>query len=360
MIVIDCHYHNRHWFDGDKTYIDVYKKYCKDNNLATTNILCAPGIENGSPNGGVGHNCLAAILKLVDENAYAQAGLYYPITGEDESEEQFDLVKQTEELMKMGFDGIKMMESKPTTYKKIKYRIDSDYYKEFFAFLEEKQFPLIWHVADPEEFWDTDKVSQNAKDHGWFYGDGTYPTHDRVYNEVYTILERHPKIKVILAHCFFISAHPEEVVRLLDTYENLYFDLTPAPEMYRDFSNNREVWMNIFDKYYNRFMFGTDVNTGVDEYIRKRLVEDVVRFFTTEDEFTGFEFYGEEYRYSLRGYGLDEEKCKYIFGQTLIDMMGHKPYKIDKALLKKYVQEKSDRIPEKETREEIVKYVENL
>ena len=360
MKIIDCHYHNRHWFDGDKTYLEVQKEYRERNGLDTINVLCAPGNENGSPNGGTGHNCLAAILKIEDSKVYAQAGLQYPFPGDDESSDEFDFKKQTEELRAMGFDGMKMMESKPTTYKKIKYRIDSEKYKEFFAYLEETGFPLIWHVADPESFWDPDKVSQNAKDHGWFYGDGTYPSRDQVYNEVYTILERHPKIKLILCHCFFISGYPQQMIDLLDKYENVYIDLTPGPEMYRDFSNNREVWMDIFNKYYKRFMIGTDVNTGCSDYIRDRLVQDMVRFFSTDDEYTGFEFYGEEYRYNLKGFKLDNEKCEYIFGKSMIEMFGHEPYKMDKKLFKEYVDKYAHRIPEEETRNEVVKYTQNL
>lgn len=357
MRIIDCHYHNRFWSTDGECYLDTQKRYREQFGIDTINVLCAPGIENGSPNGGAGHNIMAAILKLEDEKVYAQGGLIYPWSHEtNPTAPEYDLKTQVKEMMELGFDGVKMMESKPTTYKKLPYRIDSEYYKEFFAYLEEEQIPLLWHVADPEEFWDPEKVSDNAKEHGWFYGDGTYPTREQVYKEVYAILERHPKIKLVLAHCFFISGYPEQMKELLDTYENVCIDLTPGPEMFRDFSENREVWRELFEKYYNRFMFGTDINSGVDFYIRQRLVEDVVKFFTTGEEFTAFEFYGKEYAYTLRGFALDQEKCDYIFGKSFTEFMGGEPKKIDQKALKNYIERHAKHLSEGETKREILRY----
>lgn len=350
MKIIDCHYHNRYWtFDGE-CYLDTQRIYRERTGVQTLNVLCAPGIENGSPNGGAGHNIMAAILKTQDESVYAQGGLIYPWSWESNpNAPEYDLKTQVQELMEVGFDGIKMMESKPDTYKKLPYRIDSDYYKAFFAYLEEKQIPLLWHVADPEDFWDPEKVSQNAKDHGWFYGDGTYPTREKVYQEVYTILERHPKIKLALAHGFFITRYPEQMKELLDTYENVYIDLTPNPEMFQDFSANREVWTDFFNKYYNRFMFGTDVNSGYDMDFRCYKVQSVVRFFTTDDAFHAF-------KGDVRGLALDEEKCAYIFGKSFLEFMGKPPKKVDTKALKEYVARHAKHIPEGETKQSILQY----
>lgn len=357
MRIIDCHYHNRYWSTDGECYLETQKKYREQFGIDTLNVLCAPGMDNGSPNGGAGHNIMAGILKSQDERVYVQGGLIYPTAAEkNPAAPEYDPKLQVQEMMEMGFDGVKMMESKPTTYKKLPYRIDSDYYKEFFAYLEEEQIPLLWHVADPEDFWDPDKVSDNAKEHGWFYGDGTYPSREQVYKEVYTILERHPKIRLTLAHCFFISGYPEQMKELLDTYENVYIDLTPGPEMFRDFSANREVWREIFEKYYNRFMFGTDVNSGVDFYIRERLVKDVVKFFTTDEEFLAFEFYGDEYAYHLRGFGLDQEKCDYIFAKSFEEFIGGEPKKLDKAAFKSYIERHAKHLVEGDTKDMILKY----
>ena len=350
MKIIDCHYHNRYWATDGECYLDAQKRYRDAAGLETLNILCAPGIENGSPNGGAGHNIMAAILKTQDDAVYAQGGLIYPWSWEkNPNAPEYDLKTQVQELMAVGFDGIKMMESKPTTYKKLPYRIDSEYYKEFFAYLEEKQIPLLWHVADPEEFWDPERVPQNAITNGWFYGDGTFPSKEQIYREVYTILERHPKLKLILAHCFFMSPYPEQLQMLLDTYENLCIDLTPGPEMFLDFSQNREVWSEMFRKYYNRFLFGTDINSGYDLEHRCEMVARAVRFFTTTDTFQGFGG-------TVQGLGLEPEICEYIFSKSFLEFMNAKPKKIDTEALKHYVDTHAKHIPEGETKTEILRY----
>ena len=38
---------------------------------------------------------------------------------------------------------------------------------------EEKQFPVLWHVGDPPEFWSEHTVPLWAKQRGWWYPPGT-------------------------------------------------------------------------------------------------------------------------------------------------------------------------------------------
>lgn len=350
MKMIDCHYHNRYWSTHGECYLETQRKYREQVGIETINVLCAPGIENDSPNGGAGQNIMAAILKTQDETVYAQGGLIYPWSWETNPDStEYDLKTQVQEMMEVGFDGVKMMESKPDTYKKLLYRIDSDYYKEFFEYLEEQHIPLLWHVADPEDFWDPEKVPENAKEHGWFYGDGTYPSREQVYQEVYNILGRHHKIKLVLAHCFFLSRYPEQIKKLLNTYENVCIDLTPGTEMFLDFSANREVWKEIFEKYYNRFMFGTDVESSYSLAFKQSKVENIVRFFTTGDEFQAFGGI-------VRGLALDQEKCEYIFGRSFRMFMGGAPKKIDAEALKSYIVRHAKHIPEGETKDMILQY----
>jgi hypothetical protein len=204
-------------------------------------------------------------------------------------------------------------------------------------------------VADPEDFWDPERVTQNAIDHGWFYGDGTFPTREQIYKEVYTILERHPKLKLVLAHCFFISPYPQQMRELLDTYENVCVDLTPGPEMFRDFSESREVWTEMFRKYHNRFLFGTDINSGYDLKYRCYKVNSVVRFFTTTDTFQAFGG-------TVTGLGLEPELCEYIFSKSFLEFMNAEPKKIDTQALKAYVQRHTKHIPEGETKTAILQY----
>ena len=70
-------------------------------------------------------------------------------------------------------------------------------------YLEENEIPLLMHVNDPHNFWDPETAPPLARQNGWFYGDGTYSTHEELYEQVYAILAKHPTLCVTFAHFFY-------------------------------------------------------------------------------------------------------------------------------------------------------------
>jgi hypothetical protein len=68
-------------------------------------------------------------------------------------------------------------------------------YDSFFAMLEKQMVPVLYHVADPEEFWDPEKAPSWAKEHGWYYGDGSYPSKEQLYTEAESVLKKFPGLK---------------------------------------------------------------------------------------------------------------------------------------------------------------------
>jgi len=91
---------------------------------------------------------------------------------------------------------------------------------------------------------------------------------------VINVLQRHPDIKVVFAHFFFMSAQLERLGEYLDRYPNMCVDLTPGIEMYRNFSKNPEGARNFFRKYQDRILYGTDIGAKAllatpDEGIQK-------------------------------------------------------------------------------------------
>lgn len=168
---------------------------------------------------------------------------------------------QVDRLLNIGFDGIKMVEGKPTCRKLLKIGFDEPFYKGYFKRVEETKMPLLFHVADPEEFWDPEKVPGWAKEQGWFY-DQTYPPKEQFYREVDRVLCNHPDLKIIFAHFYFLSANIEAASNLLENYKNVNLDLTPGIEMYYNFSMKIEAWREFFVKYQDRILFGTDIFGG--------------------------------------------------------------------------------------------------
>jgi predicted TIM-barrel fold metal-dependent hydrolase len=165
-----------------------------------------------------------------------------------------------DQLMAMGCDGVKMIEGKPDMRKTLPIPpFDSPAYEPYWAKLEEAGVPLVFHVNDPEEFWDAEKVPEWARYQGWFYGDGAFINNEAQYAEVLHVLERHPGLKVIFAHFFFLSNQLPRLAGLLDRFPNMHVDLTPGIEMYYNLSRQAEAARAFFLKYQERILFGTDI-----------------------------------------------------------------------------------------------------
>ena len=73
------------------------------------------------------------------------------------------------------------------------------------------------------------------------------------------ILKRHPKIKFIFAHLYFMSAQLPRLAEILDTYPNVMVDITPGLEIYVNLSKNTEEAKEFFEKYQDRILYGTDI-----------------------------------------------------------------------------------------------------
>ena len=165
-----------------------------------------------------------------------------------------------EVLLALGCDGVKMIEGKPQIRKMLPIpAFDCKAYAPFWKKMEEWQVPLIFHVNDPEEFWDAQKIPSWARERGWFYGDGGYINNEKQYSEVLNVMARHPNLKVIFAHFFFLSAQLERLSAYLDRYPNLHIDLTPGIEMYFNFSSSPQKVKEFFINYQDRIIFGTDI-----------------------------------------------------------------------------------------------------
>jgi len=314
--------------DG-RDYRQVLDQLQQDMGLEALNICCIPCYHALGP----AQNILAAIYKLHNPTAFAYGGLVYPdLPFKKPMPEGMDPLSQYEELMAMGFDGIKMLETKPTEQKAYGMFIDDAYYDAFFAACEENGTPMVWHVADPETFWDVDRIPQRFLDRGWFYGDGTYMSYDRVYGQVYNVLEKHPKLKVVFAHFFFLSEHPEQLEQMFAKYPGVTVDLTPGSEMYSAFRDNRAYYRDFFIRYQDRILFGTDTSySGSD---MSRFVDRgkaVEKFLTTDEKMTVISV-------ETKGLALPKPVCNKILGENFQRMTGKTPKSMDRTKLKAYVE----------------------
>ncbi len=172
------------------------------------------------------------------------------------------LPDQVERYSEMGCDGIKMIEGKPTSRQRMNVPATDAYYADYWDCVEEKQVPIVWHVNDPEEFWEPEKLPPWARERGWGYGPDDVQK-EAVYAEVDQVLAAHPGLKVIFAHFYFLSADLLRARRFLDKHPNVCFDLTPGVEMLYNMSRDPEATRDFFVDHADRIVFGTDLMGGL-------------------------------------------------------------------------------------------------
>ncbi|MFB3879787.1 MAG: amidohydrolase family protein [Armatimonadota bacterium] len=231
--------------------------------------------------------------------------------------------EQLRRLQAMGCDGMKILTGKPNWRKQSGLALDSVVFDAYFTAMEQTQFPLLWHVNDPEEFWDPDLVPTWAKESGWFY-DSTFPSKEQLYAECHHVLEQHPKLPVIFAHFHFLSADLPRAAALLDRFPNVCFDLTPGSEMYPNFSSRPDDTRDFFLKYHDRLVFGTDFMGGEED----APISLVRQFLETKGEFSHPHF-----AQPLRGIDLPLDSLQRIYAGNFQRLTSRRPRPLELPLV---------------------------
>jgi len=238
------------------------------------------------------------------------------------------LSEQTERFVAMGCDGIKMIEGKPTSRQRMDVPVTDPYFADYWARVEELGLPIVWHVNDPEEFWDPDKLPGWAKERNWGYGPDDVQKAE-LYDEVDEVLTRHPNLKTIFAHFYFLSADLPRAARFFDEHPTVHFDLAPGIEMLYNVSRDPEAGREFFIKYADRIVFGTDLSCGqtVDEGVIRAGI--VFRWLESEDTFRVPEaadfLLGSPEDGIIRGMSLpDDALCK-IYRDSFVRLAGPEP-----------------------------------
>jgi predicted TIM-barrel fold metal-dependent hydrolase len=323
MSIIDCH---THIFNKSGDFGNLLEAM-RESGIEAFNVLSLASAQEKSFTGKyLLQNLLCLLIKASypGKTIYTFGSLNYPLPSEPD--QKYDFPDQARRLVDMGFDGFKMIEGKPDVRKLSGLPLDSEIYDGFYSFLESEKIPLLYHVADPEEFWDIKKVPSWAVSSGWYFGDGTFPEKKALYREVDGFLQKFPRLKVVFAHFYFKSASVEAASEFLDRWPNVSIDITPGSVMYPDFSADPERWREFFIKYQNRILFGTDsVDTDVKFSLDRNL--DVRYFLETKGEFKS-----RAWDCTLTGICLDKEVLEKIYRKNFISFAGNKPKSINPVL----------------------------
>lgn len=348
---IDTHIHLYTWFgENGITFFEAFDDYQKRHGMRALNICALPSFSYGD----VSLNIMGALYKLHNPSAYSYAGIVYPeLPVRLPMPKGMDVLSQYNELMEIGFDGIKMIETKPTDLRHLGISVSHSLYNDFFAEIERNGTHLIWHVADPDTFWDGERVPDWAVKRGWFYGEVGYPSLKEVYNQVFEVLERFPKLNVTFAHFFFLAEHPEVLEQIFAKFSNVAVDLTPGSEMYDGFDRQHQRYREFFEKYADRILYGTDVSFPKSMDYWDNLSDSVYRVLTSDDLI-------QVHSVKCRGLNLPKHVCEKILHKNFLRKCSEKPNTVNVTALKKYVQKYKSFIRDEETRKIITDYVNKL
>ncbi len=326
--VIDSHMHLDEW--GDRDFITCFDEYLSRDEIHTVNICAIPSAQ-----ANVCNNIMVGFYKLAHPHTFAHGGIELIAVPIDNMPEGMDAVTQYHELMEIGFDGIKMLEGKPTQHKRIGKSLNHPSLNRLYKEIERDGTHLLMHINDPDEFWDEDRAPDWAKANGWAYLDGTFASYEQIQAQAIKILEDHPNIKITFAHFFFCGKTPEILEELFEKYPNLCVDLTPGGEMYVAFANNYDYYKNFFNKYSKRLVFGTDRCFPEEQSYANWCYDIVTTFLDTDKTKVGYE------DIPLEGLGLPEEKKNDIFFGNFERRVGKEPKPINKEKFRAYIEKYS-------------------
>jgi len=249
--IVDGHVHFVH-----PERMDEMLALLDESGCTRANLVCIPNADGST------HNPAALYFKeRHPERVCISAALDYTSALTDLTRGPALLAEQIATLQARGFDGLKLIEGKPQVRKLLPHPLDGALYAGMWAALEREQLPVLLHVADPDEFWDAERCPDWARQNGWDYSDGSFPSKKALYAEVDQILARHPHLKLILAHFGFFSADLERAARFLEVHPTVSLDLAPHIGMYHDFSRQPGRVREFILRYQDRVIYGTDMDT---------------------------------------------------------------------------------------------------
>jgi len=250
------------------------------------------------------------------------------------------LVEYLELILEAGCDGVKLLEGKPQMRKSLPVPdFDLDCWEPFWAYVEKNAVPVLWHVNDPESHWRPD-ASEWVKKQGWWY-DETFINNEVQYTQVLNVLKKHPKLRIVFAHFFFLSARLQRLDGILEQYPNVMVDLTPGIEMYENFSNNQEAASAFFAKYHDRIAYGTDIGgrciltnesesfNEAENILRPRIVQDFLTMKGEKQIISDGNFLHDREPFLMRGLALPEERLQEILGDNIRYLIGGEPKPVD-------------------------------
>jgi uncharacterized protein len=217
----------------------------------------------------------------------------------DDAEWQSRMVKQLEEDVKKGANGLKIYKSLGMFTKDSKgnrVRIDDPRIAPIWEKCGELGIPVLIHSADPKQFWQPiDEKNERwleLKLHPNRRHDTDTVTWENLIKEQHAVFKRHPKTKFINAHLGWYGNDLKKLGDLMDAMPNMYTEIGAViSELGRQPRAAREFLI----KYQDRVMFGKDSWVPEEYSTYFRVLETADEYFPYHKRYHAFwKMYGLE------------------------------------------------------------------
>ena len=177
-----------------------------------------------------------------------------------------DKLEKLKKFMAAGAKGLKLYNGHGFFYDNFfRLPLDDPGMMEVYRYCEEKGIPILYHINS-----------------------------GRFLRQFENILQNFPNLTIIAPHFILTSRNLSRLGRLLDSYPNLYTDVSFGhPDFqvagFKRISQNAEVFKKFMKKYKNRILFGTDiVITSYRAKSRSYIDEVILSYFDMleKEEFT--------------------------------------------------------------------------
>jgi uncharacterized protein len=305
---IDVH---NHQFDMPSKDLSVLAKQMDDLNMAVMVNL------SGRGRGSAEH--LEKSLENVKKNNPKRFIVFtnMDFAAIDDPEWQGRMVKQLEEDVKRGANGLKIYKSLGMFTKDSKgnrVRIDDPRIGPVWDKCAQLGIPVLIHSADPKQFWQPiDEKNERwleLKLHPNRRHDTDTVKWETLIREQHALFKRHPKTKFINAHLGWYGSDLKKLGELMDAMPNMYTEIGAViAELGRQPRAAREFLI----KYQDRVMFGKD-SWVPEEYVT------YFRVLETADEYFP---YHKRYHAFWKMYGLDlpDEVLKKIYYKNALKVI---------------------------------------
>jgi predicted TIM-barrel fold metal-dependent hydrolase len=238
--------------------------------------------------------------------------------GIDDPEWQSRMVKQLEDDVKKGAQGLKIYKSlgmRDRDKSGNRIRVDDPRIDPIWAKCAELGIPVLIHSADPKPFWSPMDASNERwlelKTHEGRQRSDTDPAPwQQIIQEQHNMFKKHPKTKFINAHMGWYPNDLAKLGMLLDEIPNMYVEIGAV---IAELGRQPHTARNFMIQYQDRVMFGKD-SWQPNEYTT------YFRVLETADEYFP---YHKRYHAFWRMYGLElpDEVLKKIYYKNALKVI---------------------------------------